>query len=98
EVSPAEHRAVAALTRASARIGATPAQVALAWLLRQPGRIHPILGARNFAQIQENLAALDVDLPDDTLADLNDTTRPVLGFPHDFIAETSPWVFGHANQ
>ncbi len=49
-----------------------PAQVALAWLLRQPGVTAPIIGPRTQAQLDGALAALDLNLPDEALARLNE--------------------------
>ena len=41
---------------------ATPAQIALAWLLAQKPFIVPIPGTRNIEHLNENMGALDVDL------------------------------------
>jgi len=56
------------LTRFAATKNATPAQVALAWLLAQKLFIVPIPGTRNIDHLRENLGALDVQL---TAADLS---------------------------
>jgi aryl-alcohol dehydrogenase-like predicted oxidoreductase len=48
--------------------GATPAQVALAWLLAQRPWIVPIPGTRRLGRLDENLAAVDLDLTPDDLA------------------------------
>ncbi|MFB6191722.1 MAG: aldo/keto reductase [Haloarculaceae archaeon] len=45
--------------------GATPAQVSLAWLCRHPAVTAPIVGARTVDQLDENLAAAEVELSDD---------------------------------
>jgi aryl-alcohol dehydrogenase-like predicted oxidoreductase len=55
-----------------------------------------ILGARRAEQIRENLGALDVRLSAEDRARLEAVTGFRPGFPSDFIAETSPWVFGAA--
>jgi aryl-alcohol dehydrogenase-like predicted oxidoreductase len=47
---------------------ATPAQVALAWLLAQRPTIVPIPGTRRVERLQENLAAADLELTQDDLA------------------------------
>jgi aryl-alcohol dehydrogenase-like predicted oxidoreductase len=65
--------------------GCTPSQVAIAWVRRQPGVIVPIIGARTVAQVRDNLGALDVELPPDHLARLDEATKIELGFPHDFL-------------
>lgn len=51
--------------------GATPAQVALAWLLAQQPWIVPIPGTRRIARIEENVAAAQVALSADEIADLD---------------------------
>ena len=56
------------LTRFAATKNATPAQVALAWLLARKPFIVPIPGTRNIDHLRENLGALDVQL---TAADLS---------------------------
>ena len=69
-------------------IGATSAQVALAWLLAQaPGNpVIPIVGARTRAQLDENLASLNVTLEPSQKARLDDATQIDAGFPHQFLA------------
>jgi aryl-alcohol dehydrogenase-like predicted oxidoreductase len=59
---------VTALARAR---GATPGQVALAWLLAQHRQIVPIPGTRRRERLQENAAATQVALSADEIADLN---------------------------
>ena len=51
--------------------GATPGQVALAWLLAQQAWIVPIPGTRRTSRIQENAAATQVGLSADEVDDLN---------------------------
>jgi pyridoxine 4-dehydrogenase len=51
-----------ALADAAERRGATPAQIALAWLLRRSPTTLPIPGARSLEHLRENLAALDIEL------------------------------------
>jgi len=53
------------------RLGATPAQVALAWLLTRRPWIVPIPGTRKLHRLEENLAAAELTLSNDDLADLN---------------------------
>jgi pyridoxine 4-dehydrogenase len=54
---------------ASAR-GATPAQVALAWLLARSPVVVPIPGTASLRHLEENVAALDLELTDEELAEL----------------------------
>ena len=70
----------------ASEIGRTPAQVALNWLLCQPGVTAPILGARKLEQFTDNLGCLDFKLDDSQLSKLNEVSAFELGFPHDFLA------------
>lgn len=58
-------------------VGATPAQVALAWLLAQGDGIVPIPGTRRVARVEENAAAAEVVLTSGQLARLDALTPPV---------------------
>jgi aryl-alcohol dehydrogenase-like predicted oxidoreductase len=60
----------------------SPAQVALAWLLRRPGITSVIIGARTDEQLADNLAAADLDLSDDEVARLESVSRPPLIYPY----------------
>ncbi|PDT80226.1 aldo/keto reductase [Sinorhizobium sp. BJ1] len=53
------------------RKGATPAQVALAWLLAQKPWIVPIPGTTKLHRLEENLGALDLDLTADDLVEID---------------------------
>jgi len=59
------------LSVVSQRLGATPMQVALAWLLHRAPNMLLIPGTSSLAHLQENLAAADIDLPPDALQELN---------------------------
>ena len=59
------------LTDVAARLGAMPMQVALAWLLRRSPNILLIPGTSSVAHLRENLAAAELDLPSDAIAELN---------------------------
>jgi aryl-alcohol dehydrogenase-like predicted oxidoreductase len=65
----ANRRIIDLLKRFAEKKNATPAQVALAWLLAQKPWIVPIPGTRNMDHLNENLGAIDVHL---TPADLRD--------------------------
>ncbi|GIH12804.1 aldo/keto reductase [Rugosimonospora africana] len=76
--------------------GATSSQVAIAWTMTRSPSIHPILGARRVDQLHDNLGALNVRLSPEECARLEEASDFTLGFPSEFIAQTSPWVFGAA--
>jgi aryl-alcohol dehydrogenase (NADP+) len=63
--SDADYDVAEAVVAVAAAKGVTPAQVALAWLLRQPGVTAPIIGASKMAHLDQAVAALDVTLTDD---------------------------------
>jgi aryl-alcohol dehydrogenase-like predicted oxidoreductase len=64
-----------ALSDVAARLGATPMQVALAWLLRRAPNILLIPGTSSVAHLRENLAAASLALPDAVMADLDGIGR-----------------------
>ncbi|GHC77553.1 aldo/keto reductase [Streptomyces flavofungini] len=70
----------------AAESGRTPAQVGLAWTLRNPGVTAPVIGARTPAQLEDNLGALEVDLTAAQLARLDEASAIELGFPHAMLA------------
>jgi pyridoxine 4-dehydrogenase len=59
------------LSNVAQRLGATPMQVALAWLLRRAPNILLIPGTSSLAHLRENLAAAKLSLPDDALDELD---------------------------
>ncbi|MGR9172024.1 aldo/keto reductase family oxidoreductase [Rhizobium sp. KDH_Rht_773_N] len=59
------------LSDVAARLGATPLQVALAWLLKRAPNILLIPGTSSRGHLRENLAVADIELPDDAMAQLN---------------------------
>jgi aryl-alcohol dehydrogenase-like predicted oxidoreductase len=76
-------------------IGATPAQVALAWTMRNPVVTAPVLGVRTMQQLEDNLGSLAVTFDEAQLAHLDEASRIELGFPHDMLASPmQKHVFG----
>lgn len=69
---------VAQVTQVAARLGATPAQVALAWLLHQGPDIVPIPGTKRRAWLEANAAAADLVLTAEDLTTLG-ALRPTAG-------------------
>lgn len=57
-------------------VGCTPAQLALAWLLHQGDDVAPIPGTKRIRYLEENAAAVEVELSDEQLATLNETFAP----------------------
>ena len=73
--------AVEALAAIAKQRGATVAQVALAWLLAQPGITSIIIGANKMSQLEDNLKATDLQLTAAELAVLSATTAPKPQYP-----------------
>ena len=77
-------REVVAVARES---GHSPAQVALAWIRQRSTAMIPIIGARRLAQVQDNLACVDIQLEPSLVQRLDSVSRIEMGFPHDFFAK-----------
>ena len=74
-------RVLDVLLQTAEAIGASPAQVALRWVMDQDGVTCAILGARNLAQLEDNLGALDVALDRETWKVLDRASRLPLTYP-----------------
>lgn len=68
--------AAATVRKIAETLGATPAQVALAWLLRQGDDIVPIPGTKRRSYLEENLAAADLVLDAAQLQTLDEALAP----------------------
>jgi aryl-alcohol dehydrogenase-like predicted oxidoreductase len=75
-------RIVGEVEAVATEAGATPAQIALAWLLAQGNDIAPIPGTRRVSRVEENTAADCIELTADQIQRLNDLT-PATGDRHD---------------
>jgi aryl-alcohol dehydrogenase-like predicted oxidoreductase len=63
---------------------ATPAQIAIAWLLAKPYVASVIIGASKMNQLEDNLKAVDVQLLEGELAKLDELTAPAWLYPNWF--------------
>jgi len=68
-------------------IGKTPAEVALSWIAKRPGVTSTIIGATKIEQLEQNLRALDVTIPEALSAKLEAATRPEEIHPYIFYSE-----------
>jgi aryl-alcohol dehydrogenase-like predicted oxidoreductase len=73
---------VEVLVDVAAGHGASPAQVALAWLLGRTAVTSLIIGARTDEQLRDNLGGADLTLSDDERAALDKVSAPELVYPH----------------
>jgi aryl-alcohol dehydrogenase-like predicted oxidoreductase len=71
--------------------GKTHSQVALAWLLAQPGVCSAVMGASKLTQLEDNLGSLGWALSDQEMAWLNKVSDPGLFYPHDFFQRYGVW-------
>ena len=74
EARKANQALVELLRTIADRKNATPAQLALAWLLAQKPWIVPIPGTTKLHRLEENIGAVDVDLTPEDLREINDAT------------------------
>lgn len=72
----------------------TPARIALAWVQGRPGIASTIIGARSVAQLEDNLAALEVRLSPQEVGGLDALSAPTLNFPHEFLQNIAPVIHG----
>jgi aryl-alcohol dehydrogenase-like predicted oxidoreductase len=63
------------VARIADELGATPGQVALAWLLRRSPVMLPIPGTSKVAHLEENVAAASLELDDDALREIDEASR-----------------------
>jgi len=77
EARQANQPIVNLLGEIASRKHATPAQIALAWLLAQKPWIVPIPGTRKLTRLNENLGAAEIKLTDDDLRDIDAATSSI---------------------
>jgi len=69
----------------------SPGAVALAWLLHRKEVSTVIFGARDIAQLKENLQAAELSLSTDEIKTLDDASKPDWGYPYNFIGMREAW-------
>jgi aryl-alcohol dehydrogenase-like predicted oxidoreductase len=80
------YRVIDELIKIANALGSTPARVALSWVQRRPGVASTIIGARTLQQLEDNLAALDLELTPEHTERLSALTAPTLNFPYEFVS------------
>jgi aryl-alcohol dehydrogenase-like predicted oxidoreductase len=93
----ANFRAVDEARAVADELGATVPQVAIAWLLHQPGVTAPILGPRTLAQLDDLLPAADLALSPEHLERLGRWTAPPESYPHRMLTEQAGIDFSHVS-
>lgn len=80
-------RIVAALEAVARTVGRSMAQVALNWVVNRPGVAAAIIGASRLEQLDDNLAALDFDLPAEEKAVLDAASAIDAPYPYRLFAD-----------
>lgn len=80
-------RIVSALETAANDLGRSMAQVALNWLTDRPGVAAAIIGASRLSQLDDNLAALDFQLPAEQMAALDAASAIDAPYPYSLFAD-----------
>ncbi len=57
------------------KLGASPAQISLAWLLNKSYITSPIIGANTVEQLMENLKAVEIKIPPELMVELDDVSK-----------------------
>ena len=81
---------VETLVKVAERLGRTPSQVALSWLLGDARVTAAIVGARRVEQITENLEAGDTDLAPEVRDELTAAMPLAMGYPCEWTAIQTP--------
>jgi aryl-alcohol dehydrogenase-like predicted oxidoreductase len=93
EAMKANRVVVDLLARIGEQKGATPAQIALAWLLAQKPWIVPIPGSRKLERLDENIGALAVELTPDDLVEIESAISKITvqgdRYPKDIARQTA---------
>jgi aryl-alcohol dehydrogenase-like predicted oxidoreductase len=82
------------LQKVAKQLRTTPAAVAIAWVQSRPGVSSTIIGARTNAQLDQNLAALDVHLEPSQIEALDRLSEPTLNFPAPFLKNAASFMQG----
>jgi aryl-alcohol dehydrogenase-like predicted oxidoreductase len=77
-----------ALLEVAKELGKSPVQVALAWITRRPGIASTLIGATRLDQLDENLNALEIEIPDELASRLEAAGRPEQVHPYLFFDRT----------
>ena len=70
------------LAQVAAEIGRSPAQVALNWVTRRPGIAATLIGVTRLEQLEENMRAMDFEIPPELAARLDEASQPAQAYPY----------------
>lgn len=83
QATEATWRVVETVDKIAAEVDRTASQVALRWLLQQPGVTAPIIGARSLDQLTDSLGSVGWSLSDDQLSALDEASSKPLPYPYE---------------
>lgn len=75
---------VEVLVAVAKELGKSPAQVALNWVTKRPGVTSTIIGASKLSQLEDNIQALEFDIPCELACKLNEASAPHPAYPYFF--------------
>lgn len=81
------------VTHVAEQLGVAAAQVALNWVATQPGSTAPIFGATSPEQVDQNVAALDLDIPAERRAELDHASALALDHPYRMYKQPTAELF-----
>jgi aryl-alcohol dehydrogenase-like predicted oxidoreductase len=93
-LSETTYKVVDELVAAAKALDTTPSRLALAWVNGRPGVTSTIIGARTMEQLEQNLAALDLQVPAAVREKLEAASAPQLGFPMAFLSRAGSFMHG----
>jgi aryl-alcohol dehydrogenase-like predicted oxidoreductase len=70
------------LAQVAIQIGRTPAQVAINWVTRRPGIAATLIGVTRLGQLEENLRAMEFEIPPELRARLDEASQPDDAYPY----------------
>jgi aryl-alcohol dehydrogenase-like predicted oxidoreductase len=89
KLTDTNHAIAAEVQKIAGEIERSSSQVAIAWVKQKAPNVVPIIGARKFEQLIDNLRSAEVKLSADHMARLEAVSAIPMGFPHDFLASDS---------
>ena len=89
-ITEAGHQTVREVLAIAKELGATAAQVALAWLRHRSVPVIPIIGARKLTQLEDNLKSFDITFSPDQLRRLDEVSAVPMGYPLDLLKQDLP--------
>jgi aryl-alcohol dehydrogenase-like predicted oxidoreductase len=92
-VGDSEWKVIATLDSVAADLGRSMAQVAINWVVTQPGVASVVIGASRPEQLDSNMAALDFEIPAEARGRLTEASAPQIAAPYSmFTPEYQSWI------